>query len=364
MEELDNMPGSYENTCGGKTPLTTSPYFASAKTPPLKRVTDQDGEIESAGGMEARRKRQRVTLRELTPSEHRSPPSSPEELSRALRTIKPTLIQERICSDPWKMIVATTLLNKTNGKAAIPIFWELIRRWPTPTALAQASAPTLTELLRPLGTQSVRTSRLIRLSNAYVMHPPVIPPQPRPTSGNKVDGTTLTISQGTVQYSPISSRKGPIGKKVICMTDEAKPIQSCRISPKEYRTTQNKSPIAYLPFTGSYAIDSFRIFSSALNGGGAGARVEEQLERIAHLTKPDQHSSGQDDFDETPSWYNPIDLYVTGDDDAEWRKVWPEDKQLRRYLVWRWAIEGVEYDPEAKTRCPADWTYLNGLIRR
>ncbi|CUA77341.1 hypothetical protein RSOLAG22IIIB_12689 [Rhizoctonia solani] len=86
--------------------------------------------------MEARRKRRRVTLRELTPSEHRSPPS-PEELSRALRTIKPTLIQELVCSDPWKMIVATTLLNKTNGKAAIPIFWELIRRWPTPTALAQ-----------------------------------------------------------------------------------------------------------------------------------------------------------------------------------------------------------------------------------
>ncbi|CUA77342.1 hypothetical protein RSOLAG22IIIB_12690 [Rhizoctonia solani] len=155
-----------------------------------------------------------------------------------------------------------------------------------------------------------------------------------------------------------------MGKKVICTSDEAKSIKSCRISAKEYRTTQNKSPIAHLPFTGPYAIDSFRIFSSALNGGGAGARIEEQLERIAHLTKPDQLSTGQGDFDETPSWYNPIDLYVTGDDDAEWRKVWPEDKQLRRYLVWRWAIEGVEYDPEAKTRCPADWTYLNGLIQR
>ncbi|CUA72748.1 hypothetical protein RSOLAG22IIIB_05005 [Rhizoctonia solani] len=164
------------------------------------------------------------------------------------------------------------------------------------------------------------------------MRPPVIPPQPRPTSGNKVDGTTLTMSTGAVQYSAVSSRNGPTGK-VICTTDEAKPIKSCRISPKEYRATQNKSPIAHLPFTGPYAIDSFRIFSSALNGGGAGARVEEQLERIAQLPKPDQSSTEQDDFDETPSWYNPIDLYVMGDDDAEWRKVWPEDKQLRRYLL-------------------------------
>ncbi|KDN41992.1 hypothetical protein RSAG8_07037, partial [Rhizoctonia solani AG-8 WAC10335] len=70
---------------------------------------------------------------------------------------------ERVCDDPWKIIVATTLLNKTNGKAAAPVFWELIKRWPTPTALAQASAPNMTELLRPLGTQFVRTSRLIPL---------------------------------------------------------------------------------------------------------------------------------------------------------------------------------------------------------
>ncbi|CAE6458021.1 unnamed protein product [Rhizoctonia solani] len=132
---------------------------------------------------------------------------------------------------------------------------------------------------------------------------------------------------------------------------------------KEYRAIQQKTSIAHLPFTGPYAIDSFRIFSPALNGGGAGARVEEQLGRVAQLADLGQRSGVQDDFDETPEWYDPGVLRAIDDEGAEWRNVWPEDKQLRRYLVWRWAIEGVEYDPEAQTRCPADWSYLNRLIR-
>jgi hypothetical protein len=43
---------------------------------------------------------------------------------------------ERVADDPWKVLVAVTLLNKTSGKAAIPVFWDIMARYPTPCAFA------------------------------------------------------------------------------------------------------------------------------------------------------------------------------------------------------------------------------------
>ena len=52
-------------------------------------------------------------------------------------------ISERVRHDPWKLLVATTLLNVTSGRAARPVYIEILRRWPTPQALAEGkSAPT------------------------------------------------------------------------------------------------------------------------------------------------------------------------------------------------------------------------------
>ncbi len=39
--------------------------------------------------------------------------------------------------DLWLLIIVVTLLNKTTGKKAIPVFFDIIRRWPTPYDLAQ-----------------------------------------------------------------------------------------------------------------------------------------------------------------------------------------------------------------------------------
>ena len=44
---------------------------------------------------------------------------------------------ERVADDPWKVLMAATLLNKTTGKAAIPVFWDIIARYPTPVALTR-----------------------------------------------------------------------------------------------------------------------------------------------------------------------------------------------------------------------------------
>ena len=43
---------------------------------------------------------------------------------------------ESVRDDPWKVLIATRLLNVTTGKAAIPVFYKIISHWPTPLDLA------------------------------------------------------------------------------------------------------------------------------------------------------------------------------------------------------------------------------------
>lgn len=105
----------------------------------------------------------------------------------ALRVpILPLSRPERVADDPWKVLVASTLLNKTSGRCAVPVFWTLIDRWPTPQSLAKgqplvdlhrgalvmtsslADPAELKDHIRPLGLQSIRSKRLIALSSAYL----------------------------------------------------------------------------------------------------------------------------------------------------------------------------------------------------
>jgi methyl-CpG-binding domain protein 4 len=43
---------------------------------------------------------------------------------------------EKVADNPWKVLIAVTLLNKTTGKLAIPVFWKIVDKWPTPLDLA------------------------------------------------------------------------------------------------------------------------------------------------------------------------------------------------------------------------------------
>jgi hypothetical protein len=54
----------------------------------------------------------------------------------ALFNAKP-LFPECVAHDPWKLLVVVMLLNKTAGRVAVPVFWTLITRWPTPESLAK-----------------------------------------------------------------------------------------------------------------------------------------------------------------------------------------------------------------------------------
>lgn len=56
---------------------------------------------------------------------------------------------EHVSSDPWKVLIAVTLLNKTAGKKSIPVFFEIMDAWPTPVTLAEGSSPLYSSLSSP-----------------------------------------------------------------------------------------------------------------------------------------------------------------------------------------------------------------------
>ncbi|KAJ6519960.1 DNA glycosylase, partial [Mycena sanguinolenta] len=126
---------------------------------------------------------------------------------------------ETVADDPWKVMVAVTLLNKTAGKLAIPVFWSIMAAWSTPWALSQAPEEDIVTLIRPLGTQNVRAKRLIDLSRTYLRDPPSF----RDERPSRALGPP--ISPGKRQKYPWT-------------------------------------PISHLPGAGVYALDSYRIFCS------------------------------------------------------------------------------------------------------
>ncbi|KAJ6575257.1 DNA glycosylase [Mycena capillaripes] len=147
------------------------------------------------------------------------PALTADQLHERLIQLKPCLIQETVADDPWKLLVAVTLLNKTAGKLAIPVFWAILATWPTAWALSQATEPDLVALIRPLGTQNIRAKRLITLSRVYLQDPP----------SNRDERPSRAVGP------QISSRK---------------------------REKYPPTPISHLPGAGAYALDSYRIFCS------------------------------------------------------------------------------------------------------
>lgn len=99
-----------------------------------------------------------------------SPPSSPHDL-----------VQERLWRNPWQLLVATILLNKTTGKqltimapgitscavgkAALPVLWTFLSQYPSPEHAAGADWTDIAAMLAPLGLHNKRAQIIIRFSS-------------------------------------------------------------------------------------------------------------------------------------------------------------------------------------------------------
>ncbi|XP_064606551.1 LOW QUALITY PROTEIN: methyl-CpG-binding domain protein 4-like [Liolophura sinensis] len=78
------------------------------------------------------------------------------------------LVQESLFMILGKLLVATVFLNKTTGKAALPILWDFFKKWPTAEATRKANWQEIADLIQPLGLQQKRAKMLIRFSDDFL----------------------------------------------------------------------------------------------------------------------------------------------------------------------------------------------------
>ncbi|OCF74648.1 hypothetical protein I204_05028 [Kwoniella mangroviensis CBS 8886] len=230
------------------------------------------------------------------------------------------LIQEKLRYNPWKMLIATSLLNKTSGRAVKPILEELLDRYPTPQNLAEASIPDLAQLLYPLGLYNQRASSLVRFSRQYLdLGWPLFP--------------ITSIPIYTEDIPPLNKINTKTGR-------ETNLIDNLNLD--------LDLDVKVFHGSGIYASDSFRIFSQFHSGQGAPSQESKWISKVERAKDRMRNEGG---------WNGSVDMlsdYLSDDDEPEkeeeeqdqeeWRKVVPLDKELRRYLIWRWGIEGIIYD--------------------
>eukprot|EP00270_Netrium_digitus_P021797 TRINITY_DN9550_c0_g3_i1.p1 TRINITY_DN9550_c0_g3~~TRINITY_DN9550_c0_g3_i1.p1 ORF type:complete len:658 (-),score=184.86 TRINITY_DN9550_c0_g3_i1:146-1999(-) len=78
------------------------------------------------------------------------------------------LIQEKLYKDPWKLLVACILLNKTAGQQMHAVIWKLFGLIPTPEAAVAAKTEDIAEIIHYLGLQNKRALMVQRFSREYL----------------------------------------------------------------------------------------------------------------------------------------------------------------------------------------------------
>jgi methyl-CpG-binding domain protein 4 len=82
------------------------------------------------------------------------------------------LIQEKLATDPFRLLIAVTFLIRTHGKHAIPVFFELMEKYPTPESLAAADKGDIVPIIRHLGLQNQRAGTYQMYANIWLEDPP------------------------------------------------------------------------------------------------------------------------------------------------------------------------------------------------
>lgn len=201
-----------------------------------------------------------------------APPTSAEKFG---------IIQEDTWREPFWLLVAVVLLNKTTGRAAVPVFKQIRLRYSTPEELAGAEYDELLDMIGHLGLQTGRTRNLIELAKTWVSDPPIAGKLYRKRDyPNKGDGKAADVAN---------------------IVDEDMPV--CR----------GAIEIGHLRGCGAYAYDSWRIF------------CRDVLRGVA------EDYNGKNATEEQ---------FV-----PEWQRVLPGDKELRACLRWMWLREGYIWDP-------------------
>lgn len=249
------------------------------------------------------------------------------------------LMQERLAHDPFRLLIATIFLNKTPGERAMPIFYQLMSRYPTPSDLAGAEVRDITSIIYGLGFQNQRAKKCVAMAKAWLDSPP----------------------QRGKRYRKLNyPRKG-----------DGKDIRENQVLDDDEHDGRVAWEISHLPGLGPYSHDSWRIFCrDQLRGvrprngninGVAKLDADEDEGREAALKEWD---GGDEAFPPHTSTLNGTEddwtrlIPIEDDRDAaqpapfepEWKRVVPADKELRAYLTWKWIKEGWVWNKETGER--------------
>ncbi len=74
----------------------------------------------------------------------------------------------RKTDEPFEILIAELMLQKTSASQVLPIYEELLERWSSPERLSKADTEEIAEIIYPLGLQNVRSKRFKALADWLV----------------------------------------------------------------------------------------------------------------------------------------------------------------------------------------------------
>lgn len=223
------------------------------------------------------------------------------------------LIQETLAHEPFRLLVATAFLQRTQAKAALPVFERLMEKWQTPAELAAASPQLIKDLIEVLGLAEIRCQTIQKYAQTWVQNPPSknvrygVKDYPR-----KGDGQDVRAGE---EFGPEDQRTDVI--VVGLSQQDRQPEADVQTKARGHGTSWE---IGHLT-SGAYTIDSWRIFCRDVLLGRA----------------EDWKGKGRE-----PTFQ------------PEWMRVLPQDKELRACLRWMWMKEGWSWDPQTGEKTVLD----------
>ncbi|KAF4337041.1 5-methylcytosine G T mismatch-specific DNA glycosylase [Fusarium beomiforme] len=200
------------------------------------------------------------------------------------------LIQEKFAHEPFWLLIVVTFLIRTKGTQAIPVFYEVKKRFPSPIDIAcEGNTEYLVEMMRHLGLAEHRVGLIKNYARGFLDQPPVA-------------GTYYKVKK--------------YDHRDIDPLDLYQRVDATPAEKDSYLQGLDAWEIGHLT-QGKYALDSWRIFCR-----------DELLGR----------ATGWNGENRDPNFQ------------PEWMRVRPDDKELRAYLRWMWMKEGWEWNPETGER--------------
>lgn len=110
---------------------------------------------------------QSLTMKNVTST------TQPNPLRQYVTSINPLfsplgLLEELFTNDPWKLLLSTIFLNKTQRNQVDVVLFQFLQRWPDALSASNADADEVRNIIASLGLMNKRSKSVVRFSNEYL----------------------------------------------------------------------------------------------------------------------------------------------------------------------------------------------------